>query len=268
MIFSSVKSEVSSYRLVIGFLSIALMTALAGCQSSGESYDAEEATNESTDMVADTTRVDTTAVDATTIQAPQVTEAEKMQEQMRKEMEDLKTENIALRQKASAMEKKNRELMAKVSDLEAAQTASQEQMAKAKTAPVVRTTKAVGEKATARQIAQYDKAVALAKKNKFQDCIAKMQAVLDAGIGADYVGNAYYWMGLCHFGMTDYKAAADQFREVLNQPASQKKEAAQYMLWKALRKSGNTSAALAEARKLMDEYPKSQYAREVKASMK
>jgi TolA-binding protein len=264
MIFSPVTSTFSSYRILIAFLSIVTMAALTGCQSSEEAYDAEEAAVENAS--ADTVRVDSVAVDTTAVQQPQVAETEKVQTQMRKEMEDLKTENITLRQKAAGLEKKNRELLARVSDLEAAQTATQEQMAKAKAAPAPQFKKGVGEKATVKQIAQYDKAVALAKKSKFQDCITKMQELLDAGIGADYIGNAYYWMGLCYFSMHDYKAAADHFKEVLNQPASPKKDAAQYMIWKTMRKAGNAAAAQAEGKRLLEEYPNSQYAREIKAA--
>jgi TolA-binding protein len=268
MIFTPFKSEVSLFRHVLAFLSIAMLITFAGCQSSGQSYDGDEGATDQ--VVADTTRVDTVAVaavDTTSMQPATVSETEKLQTQMRKEMEDLKTENIALRQKAAGLEKKNRELMAKVSDLEAAQSASQEQLAKAKAAPVAAfPRRVVSEKATPAQIAQYDKAVALAKRNKFQDCFVKMQAVLDAGLGADYVGNAYYWIGLCHYSMQNYKAAADQFKEVLNQPASQKKEAAQYMLWKTLRKEGNFGAAQAEAKRLLEDFPNSQYSREVRAA--
>ena len=270
MIFTPVKSDISLFRHVLAFLSIAMLITFAGCQSSGQAYDAEEgAADENAGVTADTTQVDTTAVaavDSTAMQPVPMSEAERLQTQMRKEMEDLKTENIALRQKGAALEKKNRELMVKVSDLEAAQSTSQDQLARTKAAPVAPPRRLVAEKATAAQIAQYEKAVALAKRNKFQDCFVKMQAVLDGGLGADYVGNAHFWIGLCHFSMHDYEAAADQFKEVLNQPVSKKKEAAQYMLWKTRRKEGNFGAAQAEARRLLDEFPNSQYAGEVRAA--
>jgi TolA-binding protein len=233
---------------------------LSGCGGSDEVYEAE-----ATPAPEDTTKVDT-AYTATDVAPAEPSESEKLQAQLRREMDDLKAENISLKSKLGATEKKSKDLMARVSDLEAAQAASQEQAARAVQALPAK--KSFSDKSTRSQIAQYEKAVSLAKMNKYQASIAQLQSLLDGGIGADYAGHCYYWMGLCYFSLRDYKAAIGQFGEVVDLPSSSKKDAAHLMLGKSYRNIGNTSAAQAEFKTLMEEYPRSQYTQEARRYVK
>jgi TolA-binding protein len=255
----------ASRSALVSFLGFIVLLAgaimFSGCQGSEEAYEAEAAP-----APADTTaKVDTAAAVAAVTPA-EPSESEKLQAQLRREMDDLKAENIALKTKMAAAEKKSKDLMAKVSDLEAAQAASQEQAVRP--VPAVPARKSFAEKSTKSQIAQYEKAVTLAKMNKFQASITKMQSLLDGGIGVDFAGHCYYWMGLCYFSLHDYKAAIEQFREVLALQTSSKKDAAHLMLGKTYRKSGHMEEAKAEFKRLIEEYPHSKYAAEARGYTK
>ena len=196
---------------------------------------------------------------------------EGLEAQKRKEVDDLTAENNSLREKINVAEKKNRELMAKLSELETATKALQDQQIRTKIIPNQEQptlAKRIPEQATPSQIAQYENVVVFAKENDLQTCIERMQTLLDAGIGADYTGNCYYWIGLCRYSMHNYSSAIEQFKEVLRLPVSQKKDAAHLMLGKSYRKSGNLTAAKAEFQTLVEEYPQSQYVREAGAYLK
>ena len=125
-------------------------------------------------------------------------------------MDDLTAENNSLREKINVAERKNRELMAKLSELETATKALQDQQIRTKIIPNQEQptlAKRIPEQATPSQIAQYENVVVFAKENDLQTCIERMQTLLDAGIGADYTGNCYYWIGLCRYSMHNYSSA-------------------------------------------------------------
>src|SRR5450759_2288997 len=114
-------------RQAVGLVALIAFLSLVGCggpsettQTAGQT-DSTAVPQDSTKIVADTTHVampETTAV----APAPPPTKEEMLQQQI----EEIKTENIQLKQKFDAADQKNKELMAKISDLEAAQITAQE----------------------------------------------------------------------------------------------------------------------------------------------
>ncbi len=179
--------------------------------------------------------------------------------QMSREIDGLKTENRTLHAQISTAAEKNKIVLAKLSDLESAHEASRTMPVKISAAPT---------KATVLHIGQYKKNVELARKNELQACIAGMQSLLDAGIGVDYAGHCYYWIGLCRYSLHEYASSIEQFNKVLLLSASPKKEAAHLMLGKSLKKSGDAASSLAEFKTLIREFPQSQYAGEAKMYLK
>ena len=193
-------------RQAVGFVALIAFASLIGCGGSSETTQTETGKTDTTAVHMDTTMIahDTTAVVAppettAVMQAPPTKE-----EMLQQQIEEIKTENIQLQQKLDASEQKNRELMAKVSDLEAAQIAAQEKASKQPAAAkTMSMNKALPGKSSSEDIQHYEGAVSLAKERKFKEAINEFQALLDGGIKSDYADNCHYWIGLCHYGMHD-----------------------------------------------------------------
>ncbi len=259
----------------VALLAVALV-GLVGCGGSEGTMQEEQMGTEAdtTAMAADTTgqmaAVDTTAAQpesTTTEAAPPSTE-----ELLQREIEALKTENMQLRDKLDASEQSNKDLTAKVSDLEAAQIAAQEQAAKMKAeqaaAPHRAMPMAKAGASSPAEIQRYENGVALAREKKLRDAVDVFQSLLDGGIKADYADNCHYWIGLCRYDLRNYQGAIDEFKEVLKFRVSEKKDDAQIMLARSYERMGNKEQAMVEYRKLVDMYPTSEYVRVAQAKLK
>lgn len=260
--FFSLRSTLRSFAhiiAVVAFIPFALY--LSGCGGS------EEATTET--AAVDTTSTigmtDTSAMAAsdTTAVAPAMPSP---QEILQQENDSLRTNNAQLQQMLDSSEQTNKELMAKISDLEAAQIAAQEQAAKAaqKPAPVKMAQPSAG-KSSPEEIEAYKAALQMAKARKFKDAIDQLQNLLDSGVGSDYADNCHYWIGLCYYSMKDFKTAIEHFKEVLNFKISEKKDDAQFMIAQSYEKMGNKMQAQAEYQKLIQLYPTSEYVKVAQA---
>ncbi len=260
----------SSRSKALGFMRMLAVVALvpfalylSGCGGS------EEATTET--AAVDTTSTigmaDTNAMVAndTTAVAPAPTPEEILQQ----ENDSLKTGNTQLQQQLDSSEQTNKDLMAKISDLEAAQIAAQEQAAKAaeQQAPPKMTTAnaAPAGKSSPEEIEAYRAALQMAKERNFKDAINQFQNLLDGGVKSDYADNCHYWIGLCYYSMKDFKTAIEHFKEVLKFRFSEKKDDAQFMLAQSYERMGNKMQAQAEYQKLVQLYPTSEYVKVAQA---
>jgi len=118
------------------------------------------------------------------------------------------------------------------------------------------------------QIEHYEGSVALAKERKFKEAIAEFQSLLDAGIKSDYADNCHYWIGLCYFGMHEYKTAISHFQDVFKFKISEKKDDSQFMIAQCYERMGNKEQAQVEYRKFVELYPNSEYLKRVQAKLK
>ena len=261
-------------RQAVGLVALIAFLSLVGCGGSSETTktsgqaDSTAVPLDSTKIAADTTHVaapETTAV----APAPPPTKEEMLQQQI----EEIKTENIQLKQKYDAADQKNKELMAKMSDLEAAQITAQEKAIKPGRASSPSTKSSSMRKAPAgtstnEDIQHYDGAVGLAREKKFKEAIDEFKALLDAGIKADYADNCHYWIGLCYFGLRDYKTAIDHFKDVEKYKVSEKKDDSQFMIAQSYERMGNRQQSQAEYRKFIEMYPNSEYLKRAQAKLK
>lgn len=261
-------------RQAVGLIALIAFLSLVGCGGSSETTESTEqadltaAPPDTTMIAADTTQIaapDTTAV----APAPPPTKEEMLQQQI----EEIKTENIQLKQKFEAAEQKNRELMAKISDLEAAQITAQEKGMKPGGTPSSRTKspsmkRALAGTSTNEDVQHYEGAVGLAKERKLKEAIEEFNALLDAGIKADYADNCHYWIGLCYFGLRDYKTAIDHFKDVEKFKVSEKKDDSQFMIAQSYERMGNRQQSQAEYRKFVEMYPNSEYLKRAQARVK
>jgi len=261
-------------RQAVGLVALIAFLNLVGCGGSSETTqttgqaDSTAVPPDSTKIAADTTQLaapETTAV----APAPPPTKEEMLQQQI----EEIKTENIQLKQKFDAADQKNKELMAKISDLEAAQITAQEKgmkpasaVSSATRSPSMR--KAPAGTSTNEDIQHYEGAVGLAKEKKFKEAIEEFKALLDAGIKADYADNCHYWIGLCYFGLRDYKTAIEHFKDVERFKVSEKKDDSQFMIAQSYERMGNRQQSQAEYRKFIEMYPNSEYLKRAQARLK
>ncbi|HTR82144.1 MAG TPA: tetratricopeptide repeat protein [Bacteroidota bacterium] len=259
-------------RHVVGFVALITVVGLVGCGGSSETTQNQAAPTDTTAVPSDTTKMmmpDTTAVAAapeTTTVAPAPPTKEEMLEQ---QIEEIKTENIQLQQKLDASDQKNKDLMAKVSDLEAAQIAAQEKASKPAMAGMsMSMRKAPPGSSSNNEIEQYQGAVSLAKERKYKDAIDEFESLLNGGIKADYADNCHYWIGLCYYGMHEYKTAIQHFQEVLKFRISEKKDDSQFMIAQSYDRMGNHAQAQVEFRKFVELYPNSEYLARAQAKLK
>lgn len=263
-----------SARQAVGSVALIAFLSLAGCGESSETMQVDEETDssavppDSTIIAAETTQIAAPETEAV-IPAPPPTQEEMLQQQI----EEIKTENIQLIQKFDAADQKNKELMAKVSDLEAAQITAQEEAMKQESALFSATKspsmkKAPAGTSTDEDIQHYEGVVALANERKFRETIEELKALLDAGIRADYADNCHYWIGLCYFGLRDYNTAIDHFKDVEKFKVSEKKDDSQFMIAQSYERMGNRQQSQAEYRKFVEMYPNSEYLKRAQAKVK
>jgi len=261
-------------RHVVGLMVLIAFVGLVGCGGSSETAKTEGAPTDTTAIHPDTTMMakhDTTAITPAAPETTAVAQAPPSKEEMlQQQIEEIKTENVQLQQKLDASEQKNKDLMAKVSDLEAAQIAAQEKATKPSTAaaPKIMMTKVTAGSSSSDMIQHYEGSVALAKERKYKEAIEEFQSLLDAGIKSDYADNCHYWIGLCNYGLHEYKTAIAEFQEVLKFKISEKKDDAQFMIAQTYDKMGNRQQAQAEYRKFVELYPNSEYFKRAQAKLK
>jgi len=261
-------------RQAVGFVALIAFAGLVGCGGSSETTQTDATKTDTTAVHSDSTMI---AHDTTAIAAPPETTAVAQQapptkeEMLQQQIEEIKTENIQLQQKLDVSDQKNKDLMAKVSDLEAAQITAQEKAAKpssASSAGSMSMKKASPGKSSNADIQHYEGAVSLAKERKFKDAISEFQSLLDGGIRSDYADNCHYWIGLCHYGLHEYKTAIQHFQEVLKFKISEKKDDSQFMIAQSYDRMGNREQAQVEYRKFVELYPNSEYLQRAQAKIK
>ncbi|HTX19621.1 MAG TPA: tetratricopeptide repeat protein [Bacteroidota bacterium] len=263
-------------RHVVGLMVLIAFVGLVGCGGSSETAKTEGAPTDTTAIHPDTTMMakhDTTAITPAAPETTAVVQAPPSREEMlQQQIEDIKTENVQLQQKLDASEQKNKDLMAKVSDLEAAQIAAQEKATKPTTAATAASrpamTKVTRGASSSDMIQHYEGSVALARERKYKEAIDEFQSLLDAGIKSDYADNCHYWIGLCDYGLREYKSAIGQFQEVLKFKISEKKDDAQFMIAQAYERLGDRQQAQAEYRKFVELYPNSEYLKRAQAKLR
>jgi len=266
-----------SARRAGSLVALIAFVSLIGCGGSSQTTQTEGAQTDTTAVQPDSTKLmaqDTTALPAAPPETTAVVQAPPTKEEvLQQQIEEIKTENIQLQQKLDASDQKNKELMAKLSDLEAAQIAAQEKATKPSTtstsgAKPMTMKKAPAGRSASDEVQHYEGAVSLAREKKFKEAIDEFQSLLDGGIKSDYADNCHYWIGLCYFGMHEYKTAIQHFQEVEKFKVSEKKDDSQFMTAQSYERMGNRQQAQVEYKKFVELYPNSEYIKRAQAKIK
>ncbi len=179
-------------------------------------------------------------------------------DELQQELDVLKTENIQLKEKLTAAEKSNRDLLSKASDLEASIAA------RAKTADAAPAKRSFEGVTSPEDMRVYEAAVAAVKTGRFQEAVPKFESLLKFSVKEDYAPNCRHWLGLAFFGLKEYTAALEQFNGVFAFKFSSKKDDAQLMIAQCYEKMGDRKKAKAEYQKLVTTYPASEFVKRAK----
>ncbi len=99
---------------------------------------------------------------------------------------------------------------------------------------------------------------------QYDQALANFSQVAVSGRPAEMVPNAYYWMGESYYAIQRFADAIPYFEYTIKAGPTFKRESAFYKLARCNYSMGNTQAAGMWYERLMTEYPKSSYAKNLK----
>jgi len=185
---------------------------------------------------------------------------------MEAQLEELRTENTSLNQTIVKLEQDNRSLNARLSDSETKLMAEKDRADKAEEAAktagkaqggMVRGAEAVAAAPVAVPATAYDEALQSFRGRKYDDAIAKFQALLDGGVASNLADNCTYWIGESDFAKRNYNEAIKSFERVFEYKSSEKFADSQYMIARSLQALGEKAKAKAAYEKVVKDFPTS-----------
>ena len=106
---------------------------------------------------------------------------------------------------------------------------------------------------------RYEAARALYNDRQYERAVKEFAAILSASPGSDLADNAQYWIGECYYGMGRFRQALTEFTKVFAYRNTEKDDDAQLKIARCYLSLGEKDRALMALRKLIDEYPESEY---------
>ncbi len=188
--------------------------------------------------------------------------------QYEKQIQELRTENTSLKQNIIRLEQENRNLNARLTEVNAKYTSekfrsdSAEMTGKSRD---ISSTSTLNEEALPPSQATYDDAIIAFRAQRYDFAVKGFRAIVDGGGEDELVGRSRYWLGEAYFAQKDYKDALQMFQDVLKMKNSDKKADAQYMLARAYENLGSKAKAKAAYEKVVKNYPMSKNVKSAKA---
>ncbi len=103
----------------------------------------------------------------------------------------------------------------------------------------------------------YKESLAFYRSGDYSSALAGFEAFLRAGPKADYIDNALYWIGECHFGLGSHAKAAEFFKRVMTeQPDGNKIPDSMLKMALAFVKMGKTEQAKKLLSNVSQQYPR------------
>lgn len=176
-------------------------------------------------------------------------------------IDSLANENRRLRQQIEAVSIENRNLTARVAELNVrlAEAPAVPFPTEVTPPPTPKETKVLPKSTDI--MVRYNSAVAEYRKRNFPAASAQFQSMLDDGIREDLADNCHYWIGESQYGMGKYQAAIDHFAHVIGYKHTEKRDDAQMMIGNCYLALGNKTAAREAFNKLIATYPASPFVR-------
>ena len=105
----------------------------------------------------------------------------------------------------------------------------------------------------------YDRAYQLFGELQYEAAFAGFAEIVSRAANSEWSDNARYWMGECQYGLGKYRLALAEFTKVFSYMETEKADDAQLKIARCYLALGEKENALRAFRKLMEEYPDSEY---------
>ena len=106
---------------------------------------------------------------------------------------------------------------------------------------------------------RYKAALALYDDRLYDRAVKEFAVILSGSPGSNLADNAQYWIGECYYGMGRFRQALTEFTKVFAYRNTEKDDDAQLKIARCYLSLGEKDRALMALRKLIDEYPESEY---------
>ena len=186
-----------------------------------------------------------------------VAAAYEREQAMAERVRQLEASNAQLRQALRALQGQSRVLSARLDSLPR-QRAMPPRAAASTSPPASRvdTTAAVGKSDA---FNMYQGALYYYRHEQYDRALVEFDRLLQKAPMSEWSDNAQYWKGECYYGLRKYQQALIEFTKVFAFSNTGKADDAQIKIANCHIKLGERDRALAALRKLIDEYPDSEY---------
>jgi tol-pal system protein YbgF len=103
---------------------------------------------------------------------------------------------------------------------------------------------------------------------KYKQAIGEFGEILAMAPRSDLADNAQYWIGECYYSLKNYRHALSEFQKVFAHAKTNKADAAQFKIALCYRELGDRANARAELRKLLRDYPRSEFRSKAQSELK
>ena len=115
---------------------------------------------------------------------------------------------------------------------------------------------------------EYSEALARFKGRQYLSAIQQFGQVMAIDPKGELADNAQYWIGECHYQLGDYQKTVESMAKVFAYPRSNKRADALVISGLAYEKLGLPAEAVRQFRRILSEYPASDYVRVAHARLR
>ncbi len=184
-----------------------------------------------------------------------VAAAYEREQAMAERVRQLETSNAQLRQALRTLQSQSRVLSARLDSLP---RRVKPRVAASTSTPATRSdaTAAIGKREA---FNMYQGALAYYRQEQYDRALVEFDRLLQEAPMSEWSDNAQYWKGECYYGLRKYQQALIEFTKVFAFSNTGKADDAQIKIANCHIKLDERDRALAALRKLIDEYPDSEY---------
>ena len=195
-----------------------------------------------------------------------VAAAYEREQAMAERVRQLEASNAQLRQVLKVLQSQSRVLSARLDSLPRRRAMPSRVSANTSTRATRADTTAEGDKSNAFNM--YQGALYYYRHEQYDRALVGFDRLLQEAPMSEWSDNAQYWKGECYYGLRKYQQALIEFTKVFAFSNTDKADDAQIKIANCHIKLGERDRALAALRKLLDEYPNSEYVPTVRDKIK
>lgn len=243
------------FRVRAGIWALALAFSAGGCATTHyESGEAPPPVPGRPLAQADTAQADTAVVEkARTVAPAEIDSLKTLLSGQAQRLADLEAIHTELSNKVAVL---NERIRALEDRLQAVLSSPQPP---ARASPARR--RAAAPSASGRVRTVYQAALRDFEARHFESALREFSEMLAAAPKDDLADNAQYWIGECYCGLRNYSQAIKEFQKVFTYSDTEKDDDAQFKIARCYIDLGDHDKAVIELKRLMVDYPESEYVR-------